>query len=260
MLLDKLIRFVVPFLKLLPSRSFGLWVEGLYWSYWLTTAKSKVPEIWQKRLDPNEPLADSHCRFIEHLSSCNIRILDVGAGPFTDIGKKHPSKTLEIVATDVLAEKYAKLLKRKRIIPPVKTIYADAEHLTKHFPAMSFDYVSATNSIDHCADPVRAIKEMLAVVRPGCYVNLVHCSNEAEHASYAGLHQWNFTEENGHFIIWNKHVRIDLTNELAPQCQVDVCVEERYVHVHLRKNTLPLNAISAGTVAGSCSCGLAHSP
>ena len=37
---------------------------------------------------------------------------------------------------------------------------------------------------------------------------------------YNGLHQWNFTEENGHAVIWNPSRRICLEEELSSDLRV----------------------------------------
>jgi len=236
MLLDRLIQRFKPLIRFISSRSVSLWMEEIFWARWLKITAIENPDLFRERVDPNEPLSEYHRRFIDFLPHHRIRILDVGAGPLTILGKKHPFKELDIVATDILAEQYAKILAKRNIRPIIKTIYADADNLTAVFPPASFDYVFACNSIDHCANPVRSILEMLAVVKPGCYVTLMHGHNEAEKACYAGLHQWNFDAEGSCFIIWNKSSRLNMTNQLAQLAEVECRVESGFTHAHIRKH------------------------
>lgn len=236
MLFDSVVQWAKPMLRLVTNRHTGLWMESFFWSRWLKP-DGLGKDYLQKLLNPNQPLSDYDRQFISGLPGRNVRILDVGAGPLTSIGKIHPCKKLDIVATDILAGKYEAILARWRITPIVKTIYADAEHLTDVFERDSFDYVVACNAIDHCAYPLRAVQEMLVVVKPGCYVTLQHKHNEGEHTHYAGIHQWNFDVDNGRFIIWNKRDRIDVAEEIATLGQVECRLvrESREIQVSILK-------------------------
>jgi len=130
-----------------------------------------------------------------------VRVLDVGAGPLTVVGKKWAGRKIEIVAVDPLAAEYDRLLSKHGIRPVCRTTYARAEGLTGIFPAAGFDFVHARNSIDHSSDPIRTISEMLRVVKPGCWVYLEHKINEGRTENYHGLHQWNFFPRSGEFFI-----------------------------------------------------------
>ena len=78
------------------------------------------------RLNPDIYLSDYQSQFINKIEKSVINILDVGASPFTDLGKKHPSKILNITAIDPLAHEYDKLLEKYEIVPPIRTIYGEA--------------------------------------------------------------------------------------------------------------------------------------
>lgn len=239
MLLDDIIQKCKPLIRFITAgRGTGIWMEKIFWRRWLKVIPSEQPDLFRKLVDPDEPLSEYHRRFIDFLPDSRVRILDVGAGPLTILGKRHPTKQLEIVATDILAKDYAAALARRKIHPLVKTIYADAEKLTSFFPASSFDYVFACNSLDHCADPAAAIKEMIAVVKPGCFVTLRHGRNEAEKARYAGLHQWNFDVSGASLILWNRSLRLDMTRLLSSMAEVQCRIEGSFVNAHLRKRAL----------------------
>ncbi len=144
----------------------------------------------------------------EHIARCislarksRVTILDVGAGPLTSVGKTHPDFELSIVAVDALADVYDQLLAEAAVDPPVRTLECDTERLTEMFDPDTFDVVHARNSLDHCYDPIRAVREMARVTRPGGTVVLQHYANEAETENYRGLHRWNLSVTAGRFIV-----------------------------------------------------------
>jgi len=164
-----------------------------------------------------------------------IRILDVGAGPITLLGRTHPTKRIEIVATDALADEYDRIMQKYGVTPPVRTIYAQAERLGKVFPANSFDLVTAQNSIDHTFHPLRAIRQMLRVAKAGCYVLLNHTENEADKEHNIGLHQWNFTVCDGDFVIRGPSVTWNVSRLLAAQGEFECSCRDGWVQVHIKK-------------------------
>ncbi|MGH9358955.1 MAG: methyltransferase domain-containing protein [Terriglobia bacterium] len=83
----------------------------------------------------------------------------------------------------------------------VRTVPAKAESLRDHFEANTFHLTHARNCLDHSHSPLRAIKQMIEVTRPGGIVFLNHAVSEGENAGYRGLHQWNFQERHGDFVI-----------------------------------------------------------
>ncbi len=220
-------------------RWIGVCLENLYWRRWIAARGGKLGELYRSQLDKTTPLSPFHRRFIDQLPQSKIRILDVGAGPLTGLGKTHPSKTLEIVATDLLAEDYARTLRRNGVEPPVPTVYADAENLTAKFAVESFDYVTANNSLDHCRDPLRAMREMLRVVKTGCYVSVRHRENEAKRTNYLGLHEWNFKLNGSTPVLWRNKEEIDIPKALAPSGEVTVIPEEQHVVFAIRKISAP---------------------
>jgi SAM-dependent methyltransferase len=172
--------------------------EVAYWKEWLTT-----PEA-QRLLDPDVPLDDDLVMgVVASMPDRSVSILDVGAGPITPLGRRFAGKQIEVIATDALAKEYDAVLEQASIRPPVRTQLVEAERLAETFPAGSIDIAHCRNALDHCYDPVLALDNMLAVVRPGGYVLLNHFINEGSSQGYLGLHQWNLTERDGSFVIWN---------------------------------------------------------
>lgn len=176
----------------------GDWQDGLpdelkFWSDALKDGgKNWVKSEYDERMNPALELQAELRALIQAEPGATVRILDVGCGPLTRIGKVWPGRTLEIVPVDPLGAEYVQLLERLRLRPPVLPRVAHGERLTEQFPRNQFDLAYASNSLDHSYDPLKAIEEMFAVVKPGCYVYLWHFAQVGVHEGYWGLHQWNF--------------------------------------------------------------------
>lgn len=217
-------------------RALGIWLEAWYWRWWMFRSATRHSEIYRRAMERGRPLDPFHRQFVDGLASPRVRILEVGSGPLSAIGTVHPSKSLEIVATDLLADTYARLLAHLRIEPAIRTVRADAERLTEQFADSSFDYVTANNCIDHCARADRAIEQMLRVTRAGGWVSLRHAENEASRTRYFGLHEWNFALERGEPILWNRRERIPIRELVAPWGELKVLSEPGHVVFAVRRH------------------------
>lgn len=221
----------------------GKWADGVafeieFWDNVLKTKGGQWPADFQNRMDPDTYLHSFLCQFIDGLPQRDVAILDVGAGPLTVLGKQHPSKRLHIVATDALAEHYDVLLAKYGIVPLVRTVACDAEKLTDRFAENSFDLVHALNSIDHTYSALDAVKQMVRVVKPGCFVVMDHSENEGQNENYTGFHQWNFTADGEDFVIRGRTQSINVTTELRDVAEVKCsCIETtpRWVRVIIKK-------------------------
>jgi SAM-dependent methyltransferase len=192
--------------------------EVEFWAGWLNGAPGT--EQWAAdrllRLDPETEIRDPLVRKeLERLGADTISILDVGAGPLTRLGYRFPGKTLEVVAVDPLAGEYDRLLREAGLVPPVRTIAVAGEELLEHFGSRRFDIAYATNALDHSADPLAIIENMVTLVRPGGAVLLRHKRNEGQSAGYGGLHQWNFDVVGDRLVVWNDASRVDLGTALG---------------------------------------------
>ncbi|MFI5460040.1 MAG: class I SAM-dependent methyltransferase [Isosphaerales bacterium] len=209
-------------------RSKSKWAAGIDqevsgWDSWLKgegMAWADSRADYQRRLDPNAGLGDWLNALMDHLSDNPLKILDLGSGPLTSLGKTHPTKRLEIIATDPLAPHYDRLLEKYKLTPPVRTIAVAAESLTSKFATNTFHLATAFNCLDHAIDPVEAIRQTVSVVKPSCRLLMVHYENEGQNENYTGLHQWNFTIQGGDFIISNGHSSTNVTRVLGSSASV----------------------------------------
>jgi SAM-dependent methyltransferase len=156
-------------------------------------------------LNPDLPLQKQFVDCIEsyrHPSSEIVRILDVGCGPLSTLGKR-ASFEVEVVGIDPLAAQYSALLMECGVISPHRSVAGLGEELLQLFDKESFDFVHSRNALDHCNDPRIVISNMLKVAKPGAKIFINVCQNEAENAAYSGFHRWNFDDFHGRIIIWN---------------------------------------------------------
>jgi SAM-dependent methyltransferase len=198
----------------------GLRSEMDFWDAYFRTKGLQWPETYMMRLDPTLPLQPRPSALLPPQEE--VRILDVGAGPLSYLGKTHPTKRIHITPVDPLAHQYDRIIKKYQVHPVIQTQKLAAEKLTRRFSSNTFDLVFARNCIDHSYDPEKAIREMIEVVKSGHYVLLEHAPNEAENEGYAGLHQWNFSmSSDGDFIIRSKTQETNMTRKYAGQCKIE---------------------------------------
>jgi ubiquinone/menaquinone biosynthesis C-methylase UbiE len=186
-----------------------------FWDEWLTTKGGEWPEDYVRRLDAEGELQENLKEYLSEVpDGGEISILDVGSGPITRLGYRWGARKVKMTAVDALADDYNALLKRHGITPALRTLACSAERLTRLFPENHFDFAYCRNALDHCHDPMGAIRQMIRVTRPGGLAVLEHYANEAEQTSYDGLHQWNFDLCDGRLTLWNRDTRIDVADSV----------------------------------------------
>jgi SAM-dependent methyltransferase len=197
-----------------------------FWQAWFEREGGRWADDYRKRLEADAPIDDPLVTArLAKLEQREVSILDVGAGPITKLGTSYPGKAVSVVAVDPLADQYARLLRNHGIDPPVRTIKCHGERLLKRFAPHTFDIAFAVNSVDHSYDPIRIIRNMVAVVKPVGVVLLRHVRNEGERQAYYGPHQWNFDVEEGRLVLWNARGRTNVGDELEPGARVEAWIE-----------------------------------
>ena len=203
-------------------REKGVGHELEFWRHWLETRGYLWPDDYRRRLDGDalleEPLIVDR---LPEVDADPVAILDVGAGPLTCLGKRHPGRRLEIVPVDALGDEYDRLLAEFEVDPPIRTQLCPGEELLEKFRPDTFDLAYARNSLDHSYDPLAILRNMLAVVKPGGFVVTRHVRAEGEHQSYSGLHQWNFDLEDGRCVLWGKATKHDVAEAVGDSATVE---------------------------------------
>ena len=204
------------------------WEESLIadeLSFWenalMAGGKNWDPAEFQKRANLELPLQSELRELISAAPNSVVRILDVGSGPLTRIGNRWPGHEVQITAADPLANHYNALLKKLGIVQRVPVTFAHGEKLLDIFPPNYFDLAYASNSLDHSYDPLKAVEQMLAVVKPGAFAYLWHFSNVGIHECYNGLHQWNFDIIKGDFVMRSGKAVHSMTSHFGPAIQLE---------------------------------------
>ena len=179
------------------NREEGLQEELAFW------ARVLQDDYVRDSLDPDKELQSNLSSLLGDPRP--VRILDVGAGPLTLVGRKWRAHDVHIVAVDPLADEYAKLLERYKLRGPVPTRMCAGERLAE-FICEPFDLTYARNSLDHAEDPVKCVRNMILLTKPGGYAYLAHVAREGQHQKYEGLHKWNFSGDvnSVDFFVWGQ--------------------------------------------------------
>ncbi len=210
--------------------------EVSFWRVYLETKGARYPGSYETRLDPDLPLQPEIAELVDAPEGATVRLLDVGAGPLTFLGRRREGWTLELTAVDALGKQYSDLLDEAGVTPPVRTRACESEQLSTLLPADHFDLVTARNTLDHSYDPVLAIGEMVRCAKPGAPLLLIHHRNTAEDEEYHGMHQWNFEATDGTLVVWRPGARSDVGVELAGRATVERSwLDGAWEHVVLRK-------------------------
>lgn len=213
--------------------------EEKYWEGYISQkGGTEYADGFAERMNPETALQPHVRAHIRAAEGSAVKILDVGAGPLTVLGKVWQGRSVEITAVDPLANDYARLLRKHHVNPPVKTQFCAAEKLGAKFSQNQFDLVYSRNALDHSYNPVEAIWQMLGVCKPGCVVLLQHLVNEGETERYYGLHQWNFNLEGGRFVIWNKIRRSDIADEVGASAHIAAAIEDKWLTVAMTKSAV----------------------
>lgn len=197
-----------------------LWREGVtdelkFWEEYFETKGGEWPDQYRARLAYDTPLQSELTELLAPVRDRELRLLDIGAGPLTFLGKKMGGRSVSIVATDALGDEYDKLLDHFGLRPPVRTIACMGEKLVDRFPRNYFHLVYARNSLDHSIDPLSIIRGAIQLTRPDGCVVLLHHPCEGKKQVYQGLHQWNFDLRGKKTLLWRPGTGYHLEQELA---------------------------------------------
>jgi len=148
------------------------------------------------------------------------RVLELGAGPFSSLVFLVRHDLAEVVATDALAEEFARLLADATISYPVTPVCVLGEFLDQLYPSESFDITFVSNALDHCLCPAVAWYNMLKLTRVGGFVIHCHAVREGTHQKQEDLHQFDLWPENNGLMISDlAGHEFSLTEGLPLECE-----------------------------------------
>jgi SAM-dependent methyltransferase len=216
--------------------------EAGYWERLIATP-DRFREQFGWCLDPElEVRQEELHEAIDAVPRDRLRLLDVGAGPVTVVGRRWAGKSIEVTPIDPLADVYNEALHKSGIDVPVPTRQLAVEDLAGHFGARSFDLAYCHNAIDHMPDPLEALDIMLSLVASDGFVVIRCLPEEGERNSYFGIHQWNVDLDGGELVIWSRSARYVVRDRLGGAEIVSAQARGKWVTATIR----PLAASSGG--------------
>lgn len=176
-------------------------------------------------------------------------VIDVGCGPLPKFGNKLNCGRVNYQPVDPLAHQYEKILKESDVKLPVTPKFAMAEFLTLFYKENSADYIIIHNALDHTYDIMRALVEMLRVVKLDGYVLMYHMDSEGIFENYSGMHQWNITENHGDLYFFNKEYGINVTEAISEFADIiikrnTVAYRDEIIVAIKKKKNVPIDIIN----------------
>ncbi|MDZ7711052.1 MAG: class I SAM-dependent methyltransferase [Roseovarius sp.] len=194
-----------------------------FWRKWIRSGGMRWKEGFERKTDPNAPLAPLIAQLLPDLTLTTgqtLEILDIGSGPLSWVGTSHPDFTVNVTAVDPLADEYNAELDNKGVTGVGRPIKGYFETALWQLGAARFDVVWCANSLDHSIDPVIGLYNIINLCRPGGGVILMFHPDEAEREAYVGLHQWNLNIDNERLMLTRKGRTFDLMSMIAGQQDV----------------------------------------
>lgn len=140
-----------------------------------------VPEHYRRRIkqllhEYNRPFAGPYyfARLLRGKSTA--KIADLGAGPVCTLGNIWGGTNISIIASDMRADAYLKLIKGEKATLLTPLEYQDMENLT--YEDESFDVVHCVNALDHTPDAQAALAQMKRICKVGGYIYLRHAHDQ----------------------------------------------------------------------------------
>lgn len=194
------------------------WLQGVepevrFWRHWLHTGGDRWPDEYRYRTDPDAEVEPGLFAFLGEPRV--VRVLDVGSGPLTSVGKVWKGHRIELHACDALADEYRRIPYPPGL-PLVDVTAVRSEALSSAFDEGTFDLVFARNTLDHGLDPLTALREMILVAKGGGLIVTEHWPFEGTNEGWSGFHQWDFFVEDRQ---WMMRDRTGSTTSITREVQ-----------------------------------------
>lgn len=129
---------------------------------------------------------------VEQFKPNKITVLDIGSGIISYLVYGHNSGLFKLIAADILADEYKKLLTiygHIDAIGDMELIQSPAETLDQYLNARSCDIVYCANALDHTKSPRLSLQCMVHITRIGGYIVITARSHEGTHEGWDEIHQ-----------------------------------------------------------------------
>jgi SAM-dependent methyltransferase len=148
-------------------------------------------------IDQDVELFIKGCAAVQNAHGQVPKVLDIGSGPVSMLSRSFAGEKVDLYAADPLADDYAQLWDSSSYSGLVLPIACSAEELSTRFENDEFDITHIRNALDHVANPLTALDEMLKVTKPGGFLIVHGFANEAIAENWQGFHQWNLCWADG---------------------------------------------------------------
>ncbi len=179
-------------------------------------------------------------KYVASLATTKPKLLDVGCALSYMFSSNINGERIAVDYVDPLAPFYNQILRDYKIDRP-EIKFGMIESLTGSYAPNTIDFIHVRNALDHCSNPFNGIIQCLAALKKDRVLYLNHFRNEAENEGYRGFHQFNITEKDGNFILWNKDIDLNVTEMCKDFAEVATSVtsEGRIVSVITKKADVP---------------------
>ena len=117
-----------------------------------------------------------------------VKIADIGSGPYSVIGQSLEGVKIEVYPSD--RHNFEVFWKRWKMTPLKPIEIQDMEKLT--YKDKFFDIVTCMNALDHTKNAFASVKEMIRIVKPGGWV-YIDCYLDQQKTGHK--HYWNVQED-----------------------------------------------------------------
>jgi len=162
-------------------------------------------------------------------------VLDVGSGPLSALGTQWGDRDVELVPVDILAREYADDLEAAGLNAPVPPVYAHAEELEVSFGRDRFDAAYACNAYVAMKDPLLALQQTLAVLKPRAWLITWHAQELGSRNHYQRLFGWDFVRRGDRLKLVNGGKVYDVLDFCPEAAEIESEVKGEYVYFALRK-------------------------
>ena len=117
-----------------------------------------------------------------------VKIADIGSGPFSVIGSYLPEIKVEIYHSD--KQDFSDFWEKRQLTSVISVEYQDMEKLT--YQDNFFDIVHCFNALDHTKNAMEAVREIIRVCKVDGWV-YINCALDQLSTGYG--HKWNAKED-----------------------------------------------------------------
>lgn len=172
-----------------------------------------------ERYNQPNPLVEYLMPFIGEKKE--VRIADIGSGPYSIIGSFLGGVKLDIKHSDT--QDFSGFWEKYQATSIIDVEYQDMEALT--YERDSFDIVHCVNALDHTTDALQAVREMIRICKPGGWVYIDCCLDQM---NTGHKHYWNVKADGR---VENRNTSFDLRELGFNITFIDNGGETRYNHI-----------------------------